>query len=471
MILHTDFHALGLCIVVRLFKRGEHNLTGDARVGSPQLLLNPVVAPAFPEIARDDLLVPRGEQSVDCGQDFRQIRVCFPQIRGQEIRNMVIPAVLAFQDFSLKLRTALRVAMGFSRMGHEGLQAQIIPADGIDGVLRITQIDGIARFVGHKFQRGAVRNLRRRHRVMKGFRRDFRLPLHGIRFRTRGRFLCRGFLNRRSLNWCFLCRRFRYDRLRRVRNPVSLFVKIHIYIRAVHFHDGAFPDERRFGDVGKPRFRKRVQFLPQTGNPSAGSGVYPLIDSEAVLLERQGFQCPLVPVHAERHFRIVHHVAVLDKGMGNGDFVLINPTQMERFVSGFAGNFQTQITVFLIEKIREHLCQRTVVFCRPALALPLFGLLRRGDTDRGRGLRRCPGFLFGRGLLRRILRRCRLLLPWVGPVRAAKFKQFVFSRHIDRSVLQTAENVSGGTAAGLIKGFVGPRMFRPIILGEAHFPV
>ena len=80
------------------------------------------------------------------------------------------------------------------------------------------------------------------------------------------------------------------------------------------------------------------------------------------------------------------------------------------------------------------------------------------------------GFFFRNAFFRRgyVSLRLAVLFRRLFPTRirlvfAQVFKQFVFSGNIELSCLQTAENVGGHAAAGLIKGVMRPGTFRPII--------
>ena len=78
-----------------------------------------------------------------------------------------------------------------------------------------------------------------------------------------------------------------------------------------------------------------------------------LIEAQVVLLESQRLQRPFFSIHAVCDFRVIHHIPVVKIGVGNGNHIIVNPLHVERHISGFAVDFQTEIAVFAACNLRE----------------------------------------------------------------------------------------------------------------------
>ena len=160
---------------------------------------------------------------------------------------------------------------------------------------------------------------------------------------------------------------------------VPVLIKGQPHILAVPVHHSLFFDVALLADVFEPALGKGVQIAPQSGDPSAGFGVYLLINLDrAILPEGQRFQRSLLTVHPEGHFRVIHQIAVQFICMADGERVLIEPFQVQGHHA--LPSFQLQIAVLAADQLGEQLCQGAVI----ELRLGTSGLLGGGSGICGR---------------------------------------------------------------------------------------
>ena len=125
-----------------------------------------------------------------------------------------------------------------------------------------------------------------------------------------------------------------------LRNRVSVLVKGKGYVAAVALRDSTVLCPALRFDIFQPLLGKGAEIVPQLRYPFTRLRVDALIKPQSVLLVSQRFQRALVPVDAEGHFRVVHHIAVLQIGVRHGDLVLTDILDDKRHIPAIRSGAQ-----------------------------------------------------------------------------------------------------------------------------------
>ena len=157
--------------------------------------------------------------------------------------------------------------------------------------------------------------------------------------------------------------------------------EVNVHVLAILNGDG--PDRliSLLTDIGKPLGEKGVDVPLALGVCHPAVTVHDLlIDGKpAVLLEGYRLQGLFFPVHPYHNFGVAHQVAILDKGVHDGNAVPIDPLHGQGHQ---ALRFQSEIAVFAADDLGEQLFKLAVIAVRRIVGqlwLPLADPLNGGN--------------------------------------------------------------------------------------------